>query len=181
MGTALLTLEAAVFETRLGFFGAAIRERTILKIVIGQPSAASAKQILTRSFEDCPEFWNSKEKPSETLANLQTALTDYALGLRVEFSDFLLDLNPLTAYQQTVTEVVRSIPYGETLSYSQVAELSGSPKSARAVGTVMANNRFPIVVPCHRVLASGGKLGGFSAPGGTSFKQSLLDLENSGR
>ncbi|HUG17807.1 MAG TPA: methylated-DNA--[protein]-cysteine S-methyltransferase [Planctomycetaceae bacterium] len=181
MGTTLLSLEAAVFETRLGFFGVALRERTILKIVIGQPSTASARQILSRSFEGSLDLSNSKEEPSETLAKLQTALTDYALGLRVDFSKFLLNLNPLTAYQKKVTEVVRSIPYGETLSYLQVAELSGSPKAARAVGNVMANNRFPIVVPCHRVLASGGKLGGFSAPGGTSFKQSLLDLENSER
>jgi methylated-DNA-[protein]-cysteine S-methyltransferase len=181
MDTTLLSLEAAVFETQLGYFGAAIRERILLKIVIGQPSVASARQLLSHSFEDRLEFSNSEEARSETLAKLETALADYARGLRVDFSGFLVDLSHLTPYQKKVAQVVRSIPYGETLSYSQVAELSGSPKAARAVGNVMANNRFPIVVPCHRVLASGGKLGGFSAPGGTSFKQSLLDLENSGK
>jgi methylated-DNA-[protein]-cysteine S-methyltransferase len=84
----------------------------------------------------------------------------------------------LTPFQQRVVETVQGIPFGQTMSYAEVAERAGSPRAARAVGNVMAQNRTPMVVPCHRVLASGGRLGGFSAPGGTEFKRRLLALEN---
>jgi methylated-DNA-[protein]-cysteine S-methyltransferase len=179
MNAALLCVEATAFETRFGFFGAAIRDRTILRIVIGQPSTRSAKQVLSHAFANAHQMSFSTSTQSAMLNKLKRALTDYALGNRVDFSKFHLDLEHLTPYQKRVAEVVRSIPYGETLSYSQVAELSGSPRAARAVGNVMAHNRFPIVIPCHRVLAASGKIGGFTAPGGSSFKQSLLELESS--
>ena len=81
-----------------------------------------------------------------------------------------------TEFTRRVYEVVRSIPAGETLTYAEVARGAGHPGAARAVGSVMANNRHPLFIPCHRVVASGG-LGGFSGPGGLAQKRQLLALE----
>ena len=72
---------------------------------------------------------------------------------------------------------LRNVPYGQTLSYAELAAKAGSPKAARAVGSVMAQNRVPLIIPCHRVVGSGGHLGGFSAPRGIAFKKQLLELE----
>jgi methylated-DNA-[protein]-cysteine S-methyltransferase len=82
---------------------------------------------------------------------------------------------PLFARQ--VYEVVRTIPPGQTLSYGQVATRLGEPRLAREVGQALARNPYPIVVPCQRVLAADGKLGGFSASGGVATKQRLLLIE----
>jgi methylated-DNA-[protein]-cysteine S-methyltransferase len=72
------------------------------------------------------------------------------------------------------------LAYGQTSTYGELALRVGHPRAARAVGTVMATNRFPILIPCHRVLASGGKLGGYSSHAGTNLKQILLDMERVG-
>jgi methylated-DNA-[protein]-cysteine S-methyltransferase len=88
-----------------------------------------------------------------------------------------IDMEGVSPFFQRVYAIARTIPAGETLSYAELADRAGSPKAFRAVGQAMAKNPFPVLVPCHRVLAAGGKLGGFSAPGGTATKVRLLDLE----
>lgn len=100
-------------------------------------------------------------------------LEEYFQGKRTEFE---LPLNPQgTPFQKRVWEALRTIPYGETRTYKQVAEMVGNPKACRAVG--MANNRnpLPIVIPCHRVIGGNGKLVGYA--GGLSVKEFLLSLE----
>jgi methylated-DNA-[protein]-cysteine S-methyltransferase len=87
-----------------------------------------------------------------------------------------IDESPWTPFQKRVIDVCRSIPWGSTLTYGQVAALAGSPGASRAVGSVMAKNRFPLIVPCHRVIGSNG-LGGFSAPDGLKLKSRLLANE----
>ncbi len=84
-----------------------------------------------------------------------------------------------TAFQRAVIDHCRRIPRGEVLTYGQLAERAGYPRSARAVGNVMATNRVPLIVPCHRVVGAGGNLGGFSAPQGLQMKRRLLRLEGS--
>jgi len=88
-----------------------------------------------------------------------------------------LDLAQVPPFHQHVYAIVRQIPPGQTRSYGQVAALCGDRQAARAVGQAMARNPFPIIVPCHRVLAAGGKSGGFSARGGVSTKLRLLAIE----
>ncbi|MEX1224432.1 MAG: MGMT family protein, partial [Pirellulales bacterium] len=73
----------------------------------------------------------------------------------------------------------RRIPIGQTMSYAELAAVAGSPGAARAVGNIMAGNRVPIIVPCHRVVGSGGSLGGYSSSGGLRTKRRLLSLEAS--
>jgi len=88
-----------------------------------------------------------------------------------------LDLTPVPPFHRRVFEVVRNIPPGQTRSYGEVAALCGERHAARAVGQAMARNPFPIIVPCHRVLAAGGRSGGFSARGGVTTKLRLLSIE----
>lgn len=106
--------------------------------------------------------------------DLPCRLESYFGGRRVTFSDEV-DLGCATAFEAAVWNVTRSIPYGETRSYAWVAGQIGSPRACRAVGGALARNCFPIVVPCHRVVASDGGLGGFR--GGLAMKKLLLRLE----
>jgi methylated-DNA-[protein]-cysteine S-methyltransferase len=94
-----------------------------------------------------------------------------------DLSAIALDMDGLPSFQRRVYEAARAIPPGETLSYGEVAARLGAPGSARAVGQALGRNPFAIVVPCHRVLAAGGKAGGFSANGGVATKLRLLALE----
>lgn len=99
----------------------------------------------------------------------------YFSGERMSFS-VAIDWSGYTHYQRKVLEIVRAIPYGETRTYGEVAQEAGNSRGARAVGGVMRVNRTPLVVPCHRVLGTGGSLGGFS--GGLELKKYLLNHEN---
>jgi methylated-DNA-[protein]-cysteine S-methyltransferase len=96
-------------------------------------------------------------------------------GKPCQFGDVELDLDGFTPFQRALAEALRSIPYGETVTYGELAALAGSPGAARAAGTFCAGNRFPLVIPCHRVVAADG-IGGFG-PLGVDYKRRLLELE----
>ena len=89
----------------------------------------------------------------------------------------VLDLGDLPEFQREVYAVARSLPRGATMTYGEIAARVGVPGAAQAVGQAMGHNPFPIVVPCHRVVAAGGGNGGFSAPGGVDTKLRLLAIE----
>ncbi len=104
-------------------------------------------------------------------------LQAYSEGAIEDFRNVNISLDGLTDFQRRVIRECKKIPFGETATYGELARRVRSPGAARAVGSVMAKNCVPIIVPCHRVLASGGKLGGYSAIGGLTTKRQLLDLE----
>ena len=104
------------------------------------------------------------------------ALQRYFAGQAVNF-DVRLDWTGWTTFQVDVWEACRRIGYGQTRSYKHLAEQVGRPGGARAIGMAMSRNPCPVVVPCHRVVRSDGSAGGFSAPGGTTFKRRLLRME----
>jgi methylated-DNA-[protein]-cysteine S-methyltransferase len=99
----------------------------------------------------------------------------YFAGAADSFDDVELDLDDGTSFQRKLVAALRSIPYGETVTYGELAALAGSPRAARAAGTFCAGNRFPLVIPCHRVVAADG-LGGFGSLG-VEYKRRLLELE----
>jgi methylated-DNA-[protein]-cysteine S-methyltransferase len=111
---------------------------------------------------------------------VQHAIDQIVAALRGEpnvLEGITLDMESVPPFHRRVYEVVRTIPSGETMSYGEVAAEAGSPGAARAVGQALRRNPFAIVVPCHRVLAAGGKTGGFSATGGVSTKLRILAIE----
>ncbi len=108
-------------------------------------------------------------------------LAKYYRDGRETFADVRVDLSHVTPFSLRVYKACRAIPAGETRTYGELAVTAGSPGASRAVGSAMARNRVPIVIPCHRVVGASGRLCGFSAPGGLETKQSLLDLERQGK
>jgi methylated-DNA-[protein]-cysteine S-methyltransferase len=106
---------------------------------------------------------------------LADRLKAYFAGARDSFQDVELELSWCTPFQRRVVETLRSIPYGETATYGEVAALAGHPNAQRAVGSACAANRFALVVPCHRVVAAGG-LGSYGSLG-PGYKRRLLEVE----
>jgi methylated-DNA-[protein]-cysteine S-methyltransferase len=102
-------------------------------------------------------------------------VADYFAGSRIEFTDTELDLDGWTPFQQDVLAALRGVRYGEVVSYAKLARLAGYPRAQRAAGTFCARNRFPLVVPCHRVVSSAG-LGSYGSLG-LDYKRRLLALE----
>ena len=98
-------------------------------------------------------------------------------GEPADLSDVVLDFADIDPFDQQVYAVTRTIPAGETLSYGAIGRRLGDVHFARDVGQALGRNPFPIVVPCHRVIATDGRLGGFSARGGVNTKQRLLEIE----
>jgi methylated-DNA-[protein]-cysteine S-methyltransferase len=113
-----------------------------------------------------------------SFGDLAERLQKYFGGARVAFPD-KIDSAGATEFQRLVWDVARSIPYGEVRSYSWLAERVGRTGACRAAGNAMARNRFPIIVPCHRVVAKDGSLGGFG--GGLGLKRQLLEMESRGK
>jgi len=116
-------------------------------------------------------------EPSAAAAAAIDAITRLLAGTRVELDDVALDLGAIDDFRRRVYAVARTIGPGRVVSYGSIARLVGSDASARAVGQALGANPFPIVVPCHRVVAAGA-LGGFSAPGGVAVKRRLLAIED---
>jgi O-6-methylguanine DNA methyltransferase len=107
---------------------------------------------------------------------LAERIRSYFDGERVDFGDVELDLSWGTDFQLALAEALREVPYGETVTYGELAALAGRPNAQRAAGTFCAGNRFPLVLPCHRVVSAGG-LGGYGSLGG-DYKRRLLELEH---
>lgn len=162
--------EATVFKTKLGWMGIAGRSGRLVCSTVGHETPSDARKAVVDELGTAARIadWN----PS-----LVSALRRYAAGEAVEFSAFEVDLGERTAFEQRVLQSCRKIRRGETRSYAELARSAGRPGAARAVGQVMAKNRTPLVVPCHRVVAAGGALGGFSGPKGPRLKERLLALE----
>ena len=106
------------------------------------------------------------------------AAKQYAEGLPVNFCDLAVDFGPATEFHTDVLKACMEIPYGRTMSYGELAGAARRPGAARAVGTCMANNRVPLIIPCHRVVRAGGDIGPYSAAGGTETKRRLLEMES---
>jgi len=118
-----------------------------------------------------------KDASSEARA-VQAALARLAAGKPAEFPDLPLDWDALPAFTRAVLEtLLERVGHGRTLTYGELSALCGQPGKARAVGQVMAKNPWPLVVPCHRVLGSGGSLTGYTNPHGLDLKALLLKLE----
>ena len=159
-----------VLPSELGWIAYIARQGTLRHLTFGHPSAQAAVTALP------PELTDDAQ-PGPPDSALIRRLQAYASGARDEFGDVEVDLGLVTDFQRRVLERCRRIPYGRTLSYGELATQAGYPGAARAVGNCMAANRIPLVIPCHRVVASGGRLGGYSGVEGVRMKRRLLDLE----
>lgn len=162
-----------IFETAAGWCGIAWNEAGIVRFTLPASSEAGAQRLMLRRM---PEAVRA-EPPAEIVDTI-AATRRYFAGEPVDFSEVRLDLGPQDAFFNNVYDRVRRLGWGETTTYGSVAkELGAGPEAARDVGQAMANNPVPLIVPCHRVLAAGRKVGGFSAPGGSETKRRMLEME----
>jgi len=162
-------LNYIIFNTNTGWIGILASVKGLLGTTLPQHSAQAAYQLLGDSISQAT--W-----PPRLFDDLMKRLKVYLSGHRATFPD-RLDLSRATLFQREVWETTRLIPYGETRSYAWVAEQIKKPRAMRAVGQALSQNPLPIIIPCHRVVASGGRLGGFSD--GVEMKRYLLSLEAS--
>lgn len=152
----------------MGWMGLLFKENLISRIKFGFGTEIQLLRSIDESFDVI-----ETDKPSRKWVN---SLKKFVAGKEVDLSAMPLELDGYSRFQQTVLKNCRKIPYGTTISYGELAAKSNSPNAARAVGTTMKKNRFPLVIPCHRVVASNG-VGGYSAADGVSIKRKLLALE----
>lgn len=175
-----------VFRTRLDWMAVAFRDELLVGVAFGHATRDCARAALERCVSASPGSMRPVDEAcldwlAPAASDLVERLKQYSAGAAVDFSDVKVDVAHLTMFGRRVVEACRRIKRGTTRSYGELAADGGSPGAARAVGQLMARNRYPLVVPCHRVLASGGSLGGFSAPKGLAMKRRLLALEGYGQ
>ncbi len=161
-----------LFETAVGTGGIAWGPHGVLGTQLPEPDANSVRTRFRRRFPGA-----SESDPPQAIQQAIQGMTALLRGERVDLSAVQLDLRSVPELDQQVYAVARRVKPGETVTYGEIARTLGDPLLARDVGQALAHNPFPIVVPCHRVLAAGGKLGGFSARGGVATKQRLLEIE----
>ncbi|MBX7071620.1 MAG: MGMT family protein [Pirellulales bacterium] len=157
-----------VFPTEVGWMALVVEGPLVRRLVIGHGSRAAALAALDFC---CGAVEPDMDHP--LIARLQ----DYSAGAVDDFLDVPVAYGEKSPFAAKVVRHCRRIPAGKTISYGELARRAGSTGAARAVGTVMSKNEIPIIIPCHRVLAAGGRIGGYSAPGGLGTKRRLLELE----
>jgi methylated-DNA-[protein]-cysteine S-methyltransferase len=166
-----------IFETANGFCGIAWSDAGITRFQLPTKSAEAAERMMLRR---TPEA--EPGAPPPTVSAAVAAVKRYFEGEETDFSQLALDLDGQDEFCKRVYAVTRRVKWGQTTTYGTVAkEMQGGPEAARDVGQAMARNPIPLIIPCHRVLAASGKLGGFSAPGGASSKMRMLALEGTHR
>ena len=162
-----------IFETASGFCGIAWTGAGISRFQLPAGSAEAAERFLLRGMPDA-----EPGAPTPEVAEAIAAAQRYFKGEETDFSGVRLDLGDQDAFFMRVYAAARQVGWGHTTTYGALAkELGAGPEAARDVGQAMAKNPVALIIPCHRVLAAGGKVGGFSAPGGARAKIRMLELE----
>src|SRR3954470_10091036 len=165
----------AFFDTELGRCAIAWGPDGIAGVELPSGDDAVTRRRMSRSLPGAVEG-----TPPPEVEDAIGAIARLFAGAPDDLSGIRLDMTPVAEFDQRVYEVTRAIPPGATLSYGEVAQRLGEPGAAQAVGRALGRNPFPIVVPCHRVVAADGTLRGFSAPGGVATKRRMLALEGAG-
>ena len=162
----------ALFDTAIGRCGVAWGEGGVAGIQLPEAGERETRARMLQRFPVAGEV-----PPPPEVQRVIDRIVSLLRGEASDLSTIALDMDQIPAFHRRVYEAARAIPPGATLSYGDVAARAGAPGAARAVGQALGRNPFPIVVPCHRVLAAGGKIGGFSAQGGIATKRRMLAIE----
>jgi methylated-DNA-[protein]-cysteine S-methyltransferase len=162
-----------IFETARGFCGIAWSDAGVSRFQLPDRSAEATERNLLRRLPDA-----KPGTPPPAVIDAVAAVKRYFMGGKVEFLDVPLDLEGQDEFFRQIYAAARRVGWGQTTTYGALAkELGGGWEAARDVGQAMAKNPVALIIPCHRVLAAGNKVGGFSAPGGAASKIKMLELE----
>ncbi|MCE5339938.1 MAG: methylated-DNA--[protein]-cysteine S-methyltransferase [Planctomycetaceae bacterium] len=165
-------LKYTIFKTKWGFFGLLADEKGLLKTCLPMENSEAVKKHLLAGTS------YQANKVENLYHNLEKAIIDYYNGNYVDFQALEITLNQdkLTDFSKRVLKVCRKIKIGEVATYGQLATMAGCPGAARAVGSVMAKNNWPLIIGCHRIVKSDGSIGNFSF-GGSKTKNRMLEHE----
>ena len=162
-----------LFDTPIGRCGVAWGDNGLTGVQLPQPNEAQTRtRLLQRAHAELPEA-----PPPPAVAHAIAGMTALLEGEKADLGDIALDMSRVPEFNRGVYAIAREIPPGQTLTYGDIAKRLGGVELSRDVGQALGQNPFPIVVPCHRVLAAGGKPGGFSANGGVKTKLQMLSIE----
>jgi methylated-DNA-[protein]-cysteine S-methyltransferase len=165
----------ALFDTPIGICAIAWGEHGIKALSLPEQGEAALRKRLTRRFPSIRET-----EPTPTIAAAIARIRALLEGQRDDLTTITLDMEGEPEFHRRVYALARAIPPGETRTYGDIALALGDKTLSRAVGQALGRNPWPIVVPCHRVLAANGKTGGFSADGGVGTKMRMLTIERAG-
>lgn len=162
-----------IFETAGGYCGIAWSADGITRFQLPTKAANSTEQLLLKRLPSA-----ASAHPPASVAETIEAVKRYFAGETVDFSEVTVDLSNQDEFFREIYAAARRVGWGKTTTYGTLAkDLGRGPEAARDVGQAMAKNPVALIIPCHRVLAAGGKIGGFSAPGGSNSKAKMLELE----
>jgi len=164
----------SVWATAWGPVGAVAGERGLCRFVLPHYPLRDLEQLLA---------WEHKAavRDDAPFAELVPLTRDYFNGQVVDFTSVACDMPPEGSFSGLVLRACRQIPYGQTLGYLGLAKQIGRDDAARAVATALSKNNIPLIIPCHRVIYSGGGMGGFTAEGGTQLKRRMIEMEKKNR
>lgn len=162
----------ALFETPIGLCAIVWGARGIVGTQLPEPGRGAAVRRLQRRFPDA-----HSGRPTPEIAAAIKRIEAVLGGVKDDFADLALDWRTVSTFDRAVYREAQAIPSGEIVTYGTLAARLGDSGRAQAVGQALGRNPWPIVVPCHRITAADGRMGGFSAPGGTATKLKLLDIE----
>lgn len=163
----------SIFETAIGACAIVWGENGIVALRLPEQTAEKIRAHIRRRFLDAKET----AAPAE-IQKVIDRISALLAGQQIDLSDVRLDMTSIPEFNRRVYEIARTVQPGETISYGEITKRLNEPREvARDVGQALGKNPFPIVVPCHRVLAANGKPGGFSAPGGVDTKLRMLSIE----
>ena len=163
-----------IFETRWGYFGLAGTESALCRTCLPGPKHRKTEKHLLRDL-------SAGQFDKAFFKSLQKQIAAYYEGACVNFGpEIPVSLDGFRAFGASVLRKCRQLQFGQTISYAGLAKKSGRPAASRAIGSALAKNPLPLIIPCHRVLRTDGNLGGFSAPGGIAVKKMMLELERKG-
>lgn len=162
-----------IFETVLGWAGLAWGDQGLIGAHLPEQDAEAVRKRMHQRFPGVVEADAAPPRVAAAEADIRRLLE----GQKPDLLDVQIDESRVPEFNRRVYEIARAVPPGETITYGEIATRLGDRLLARDVGQAMGQNPWPIVVPCHRVTAAGGKLGGFSARGGQRTKLKLLAIE----
>lgn len=162
-----------LFDTEFGACAIAWSDAGLTRLQLPEPTRAETEARIRR-FDTEPAGEPLPGFAEEAIRALQM----YFRGMPASLGTLPLDETRVSGFNRPIYRALRAVPRGTTTTYGDLARQIGQPGAARAVGMAMGQNPWPVIVPCHRVLAVGGKMGGFSAPGGQATKEKLLALED---
>jgi methylated-DNA-[protein]-cysteine S-methyltransferase len=160
----------AVIDTAMGFIGLAWNEAGLTRLCLPEKSSQAIERRLSA-------HGSAQAGAPPWVAKLIASIRAYAAGENVEFSDVPVDLAGIDDFRLAIYAEARKLTFGETTTYGELAKRAGHAGLARETGAALGANPVPLVIPCHRIVAAGGKIGGFSAPGGSTTKEKMLAME----